>query len=889
MKNLQVKRSYRGVFLWLNIPLWSIFLILSLQIEAQAQEKKSFFNKNNNQLTFDNFFTSTIKFIADEKINNPSDLELATIKKIAPRYQVFTSAQYLLAQHNRITRVTGVEVNQTNQGLEVILKTVAKQRLVPLILPEGKNLVIEIPDATLAFAIRNGVSKTNLTPEITEVKLTKIDNNSIRLTITGANQAPNAEVVPSNQNLVLSINSQRTTVQQKPDVEIIATGEGEEDNYYVPNASTATKTDIAIRDIPGSIQVIPNQVLEDRQITGVREAVSNVSGVTPGGDGTLSTIGESFIFRGFDNDPGGATFVNGFKRYTDTGFGRDLGVANIEQIEILKGPASVLYGQAEPGGILNITTKQPLLEPFYNVEGIIGNFDYYSPALDFSSPLNDSKTISYRFNADYRNFGSHVDFVDTESVFVAPVVSFDLGKKTNLTLEADYLSLNKTSYSGLPSSGTVIDNPLGKLPDSRFLDVPDSKTYDYFFNFGYRLKHEFSDNWSIRNGFKTSYYQVDEEYFFGIGVGEDNRTLERDGAYTESDAYSNILQTDVLGKIQTGSIKHDLLFGLELGWTSYDLDRFESSSGIPAIDIFNPVYESIEFDSFIGTENADQNTVGLYAQDLVSLGDKFKVLLGGRLDFASTSYENLATQISYEQDDNAFSPRVGLVYQPIKPVSLYTSWSRSFQPSQASAINADNTPFEPTKGEQFEAGVKTEFLDGKLATTLAAYQITKENVVTDDPNDPAFSIQVGEQQSKGIELDVSGKILPGWNIIASYAYTDTEVTKDNSGNEGNQLDNVSPHSASLWTTYEVQDGGWKGFGLGGGLFFIDEREGDLENTFTLPSYVRTDAVIYYRRKNWQTQLNFKNLFDVDYYEGASFGSVFPGATFTVQGSFAVEF
>jgi iron complex outermembrane recepter protein len=884
-----MKRSSRYGLLYLNIPLLSILWFLLPSLKAQAEEKSTSISQ-----------TSPNIAIATE--NNQSRQVVSTLAKdlflkdtpIRGRREASALVQATshIAQQSNVTRVTGVELNQTDNRLEVILQTVAgSQRLVPLILPVGNNLVIDILDATLGFSIRNGVTQINPVRGIKSVALTKIDDNGIRLTITGDTQTPSAEVVPSNQNLVLSIDPQGTTVRQPSDqeIEVIATGEGEDDNYNVPNASTATKTDIPVRDIPGSIQVIPNQVLEDRQITGLREAVSNVSGVTPGGDGTLSTIGESFIFRGFDNDPGGATFVNGFKRYTDTGFGRDIGVANIEQIEILKGPASVLYGQAEPGGILNITTKQPLSSPSYNIEGIIGNFDYYSPAIDFSSPLNDSKTISYRFNADYRNFSSHVDFVDTESVFVAPVVSFDLGEKTKLTLEADYLSLNKTSYSGLPSSGTVVDNPLGKLPDSRFLDNPDSKTYDYFFNFGYRLKHKFSDNWSIRNGFKTSYYQVDEEYLFGLGVGEDNRTLERDGAYTESDAYSNVLQTDVLGKIGTGNIKQDLLFGLELGRTSYDLDRFGASSGVPAIDIFNPVYETVDFDEFISTQNADQNTVGLYAQDLISLGKKFKVLVGGRLDFASTSFENSDGQIAYENGDSGFSPRMGLVYQPIKPVSLYTSWSRSFQPSLASLVNADNTPFEPTKGEQFEAGVKTEFLDGKLATTLAAYQITKENVTTQDPNDPALSIQVGEQQSKGVELDVSGEILPGWNIIAGYAYTDTEVTKDNRGNEGNQLDNVSPHSASLWTTYEIQDGGWKGFGLGGGLFFIDEREGDLENTFTLSSYVRTDAVIYYRRQNWQTQLNFKNLFDVDYYEGASFGSVFPGAPFTVQGSVAIEF
>jgi iron complex outermembrane receptor protein len=185
--------------------------------------------------------------------------------------------------------------------------------------------------------------------------------------------------------------------------------------------------------------------------------------------------------------------------------------------------------------------------------------------------------------------------------------------------------------------------------------------------------------------------------------------------------------------------------------------------------------------------------------------------------------------------------------------------------------------------------VKTEFLEGRLAATLAAYQITKTNVITTDPNIPGFSIQVGEQRNRGLEFDLVGKVAPGLNLIATYAYTNAKITENNDGNVGNQPANVPQHTASLWATYEIQKGSLKGLGFGGGFVVLGARQGDLENTFTLPGYVRADAAIYYRRDNWRVGLNFKNLSNTYYFEGAEFGSVFPGAPFTVQGSVSVQF
>ncbi|PSB06781.1 TonB-dependent siderophore receptor, partial [Pleurocapsa sp. CCALA 161] len=340
-----MKRSYRCGLLWLNIPLLSVFLVLLSPWKTEAQEKMLSVTKINSHLVF-------------------------SLKDINFRQTVSTSATDLLAQQNKITRVTGIELNQTNQGLEVILKTLAgSQRLVPLILPEGNNLVIDLLDATLGFSIRNGVTKTNPAPGINQVRLTKIDDNSIRLIITGERQAPRAEILPSGQNLILSIDPQGNTAQESPDeeIEIIATGEAEEDNYYVPEASTAIGTDTPIKDTPLSIQVVPQQVLKDRNVTELGDALETVSGVVSAGGRGTSGNGPNFLIRGFD----GEKFRDGITYFSLA----PLNASDLESVEVLKGPASVLFGQGQPGGIINLVSKKPLSEPFYEASFTAGNFN----------------------------------------------------------------------------------------------------------------------------------------------------------------------------------------------------------------------------------------------------------------------------------------------------------------------------------------------------------------------------------------------------------------------------------------------------------------------------------------------------------------------------------
>ncbi|MBC1259284.1 TonB-dependent siderophore receptor, partial [Trichormus variabilis] len=282
------------------------------------------------------------------------------------------------------------------------------------------------------------------------------------------------------------------------------------------------------------------------------------------------------------------------------------------------------------------------------------------------------------------------------------------------------------------------------------------------------------------------------------------------------------------------------------------------------------------------------NNIAIYIQDLIEVLPNLKVLAGGRLDNNELFRNNTVTNTTInEQSNSRFSPRVGIVYQPSQTTSLYFSWSNSFAPNYSARSRTDEQ-FKPEIGEQFEVGIKQDLIKDRLSATLAFYQITRQNVLTPDPIDPNFSITTGEQRSRGVELDITGQILPGWNIIANYAYTDAVVTKDESIPVGSRLYGVPENSASLWTTYQFQSGNLQGLGLGLGLAFVGEQETRLPSTLTLPSYVRADAAIFYRRDNYKIGLNFKNISNVKYYTLDGY-FIYPAAPFTVQGTVSFDF
>jgi iron complex outermembrane receptor protein len=401
----------------------------------------------------------------------------------------------------------------------------------------------------------------------------------------------------------------------------------------------------------------------------------------------------------------------------------------------------------------------------------------------------------------------------------------------------------------------------------------------------------------LRNAFRFTQQNALLEVAFPFEIDEETGNVFRFWADQPQEGESYSLQTSTEGKFATGKIDHEVLFGLDLNLTEdnfNDLIRLDQETPLE-LDLFNPVYGTSprpDFDTLplISDRETETRRLGIFAQDQISFTDNFFLLGGLRYDTVKQIVTDNLEQTEVSNTNDALIPRVGVVYKPLKPVSLYASYSQSFAPNPETTV--DGEALDPESGEGWEIGVKSELLKGKLFTTLAYFNITKQNVATEDPNDPFSFVATGEQQSQGIELDVTGEILPGWKAIASYAYIDAEVTEDNLIEVGNRLNNAPENSASFWTTYEIPRGDLQGLGLGVGFNFVGERQGDLDNSFKLDSYFLTNTAVFYERNNWRAALNFKNLFDVDYIAGAS-----PvrergndrGEPFTVIGSLSFEF
>ncbi|MES1023077.1 TonB-dependent siderophore receptor [Gloeocapsa sp. BRSZ] len=800
--------------------------------------------------------------------------------------------------------MTGVQANPTDRGVEVILQTTQGKQLQITNRSQENNYIADILNAQLRLQSGDAFTFRSEKPVegITEITVTNLDANTIRVTVTGEADIPTVELFDSpKEGLIFGITTAATSAQQpQPEqpasetqpkipsaegdesIEIVVTGE--QDGYRVPNANVGTRTDTPLRNIPQSIQVIPQQVIQDQQATRLIEVLKNAPGVVLGGRSPRDPLNIINI-RGFTASPD--ILINGLPDPTtsEIGFG-----SNIERVEVLKGPASVLFGQGGLGGRVNLVTKQPLLDPFYSVEASVGSFDLYRGAIDLSDPLNESKTVLYRLNASAQTRESFIDFYGHRDYLITPSLAFQLGDRTKLTLAAEYALSEGTYDFGLPPRGTVLPNPNGKIPRNRFVSEPDfNQTSNEVFRIGYDFEHRFSDNWQARSVFRTSLFRLRRDTVAPLALQGNGRTLNRgaeDGTEYDNNTYN--LDNYVVGKFATGSIQHQLVAGFNLRRTDVDYKSNLSLNYAP-LDVFTPVYGRIPIDPrFVPQANKDRvQQLGIYLQDQITLAENLKLLLGGRFDIANQKFQAPLTQTTDFKQTEAFSPRIGIVYQPIQPISLYASYSRSFNYSTSGGFAA--APIEPERGTQYEVGIKADITD-RLAATLAFYDLTRSNLPTADPNNPFGIILVGEQRSRGIEFDVSGEILPGWNIIAGYAFTDAEITEDNNFPVGNQLSNVPKHALNLWTTYEIHSGSLEGLGFGLGVFYYGDRQGELGNTFVLPGYTRTDAAIFYERNNFRASLNIQNLFDVDYFVSAqNRNRVLPGDLLTFLGTISWEF
>jgi iron complex outermembrane recepter protein len=692
--------------------------------------------------------------------------------------------------------------------------------------------------------------------------------------------------------------------EEEEEEEVVITGEKKpaKSPYQPPDSSLGTRTNTPILDVPQGIQVVPQQVIEDRGIRSFAETFRNLSGVQ---SGRVSPDAGAFspVIRGFQSEN---VLRNGSRDETAR-FSTE--TANIERVEVLKGPASVLFGQGDLGGTINIVTKQPTDQPVYSLKYQVGQFGVHRPAIDFSGPLG-SDGLAYRLNVAYNRADSFKPFEQSESWQIAPVVRLINTETTKLTAEIEYLkSRSSGNAPDLPADGTIIPIAGSQLRfDTNLGDPALSEANSSVVRLGYQLEQKLSQNWMLNHQLLFGRLDAPENTNYTVLRFTPARPGRRPRPpqvllgltiNPSSESSFNVNQS-ITGKFATGPLQHQLLVGVEYA-NVRSLDQIDIkalSRQINILDIVTtPQDASSAFSVFTQDTETRRNSLGIYLQDQIRIGKNLILVLGGRFDRAKLEYfDKLKPTEDFSSTDSVFSPRAGLVFKPVESVSIYAGYSRSFKPviGRSRSFNLETletvlgAPFEPETGQQFEVGVKANLLGDRLSATLAYYDLTRQNVTTFDASGSQF--QVGKQRSRGVELDIAGELLPGWNLIASYAYADGQITEDQRFAVGNRLVNLPRHAFSLWTTYTLQTGSLKGLGAGFGIYAQGDRPGNLENNFELPGYVRTDAAVFYRFQGWRVGINLQNLGNIRYFEGArSRERVIPGAPFAITGTIAVEF
>ena len=663
------------------------------------------------------------------------------------------------------------------------------------------------------------------------------------------------------------------------DEEVVVLGTREQ-GYRATVAPLTNKSDTPIKETPFSVQVVTHELIRDRGITTVGEALRYVPGFSP--QVGFGASNDRFYIRGFITP---YNLKNGLRR---SAYAPDEQLQNVEQVEVLKGPASALYGRFEPGGAVNFVTKKPLDTPFLEIGGLFGSFDQRRAVLDTSMPVTDSLGVRVNFSHDERD--GYRDFTFTRDTFIAPVVQWRAGAETTVTLEGEY-----AQKRGYFDRGFANDPLFLQAPRERQFGEPDARYENDGGVASLFVDHDFSSVLSGRVAFGYSDFTKDAFYYaFGfppVDLSDPSRPLINRRPSLAWDRQRDLTaQAELYARFTSGTVEHKALIGVERGYDHWRFEVLNTPFGVNLpIDFYDPVYGQRATPT-VQTSDGDWNsdTVAIYVQDEAKLGP-VRVLGGLRYDWNELENQNHLAGGSLDTTDRgAASPRVGVTWTPNDAVSLYGSWSRSFRAQVDVGRLRDGMLPKPLIGEAFEAGVKTSLMGGRLTPTLALFDIERRNVAVSDPEEFDVVIQIGRSRSRGVELEAPAVISPQWRVIANYTFLDTEVLEDSFVRPGVQLVNAPEHSASLWTTYDLS-GALKGASVGLGAQHIGRRAANTDNSIELPAYTRVDFNLAYEfdagMGPLRAQLNVLNLFDEFYYDsGGAFIPMYPGAPRTVTGS-----
>lgn len=644
----------------------------------------------------------------------------------------------------------------------------------------------------------------------------------------------------------------------------------DEYSYYKTKSTSVTKTDTPLRETAQSVQIVNREVIDDVNAVTLKDTLSYVSGISQ--QNNFGGMWDNFSIRGFSGheNSGMSLLKNGFS--DNRGYNAPRDTANIESIEFLKGPSAALYGNSEPGGTININTKQAKFKPEYSIETSVGSYDFYRISTDLTGPINES--VAFRLNAATQKDGNFRNYVESNRNIVAPSLVWSINDNTFLTYNGEYIEQKAPLDRGI----VAINGDLKAIDSKTFFGNPNDgdmnlKNYTHQM----KLEHYFSDSWSSNAGItykdnSLKGYASEVKPF--VNVTSDSvllRTRYRD--YTSDDVS---FQADVKNVSNIVNMKNTLLLGIEAYKFEADTIMYNLNNSVRVSNIYsNPTYTTLATGKgTLSTDRSEEhNAIALFSQDEIEVG-KFRFLAGVRYDQIDIDSTNNINKKTTTQNDYAVSPRLGVTYLLDEQWSIYTTTGKSFRPNTGVDINGDT--FEAEEGVSLETGLKFESLNKRFGGTLSLYQIDKENVLTGSDPSGNYSIAAGEVRSKGIELDINGKVTDNVKISTNYAYTNTEITKDSGGAvdyltgnvvnlEGKELSNVPKHSGGILAMWEDSLSSSSSYGVGSGLSYVGKREGNYINSFTLPSYTTVKLVSYWKAdKNVTFKFNVDNLFDKEY-------------------------
>lgn len=667
----------------------------------------------------------------------------------------------------------------------------------------------------------------------------------------------------------LSLNTQAAETPQETTLSEVAVeadgvsaGNSANDGYQTSEARSGTKTDTLLIETPQSITVVTEQQLKDQASQTLQEAVRYSTGVTSEAYG-LDNRGDWLFIRGTEH----TEYRDGLRVQAQTYDMPRPNPYSLERVEILRGPASVLYGAGTVGGMVNVISKRPQEKARREINFQYGSYDHKQVGIDLTGPLNDEGTVLYRLVASEADSGTQVDFTDTENWFIAPSLTLRPSDRTSLTLLANF-QRDKTDGATAafpPHSGTISHNPNGRLPTDLFSG---ERGYDHHYlsqqSLGWEFSHAFNDRWTIRQNARVSQSDLDyatlyPSIFSGVGGNAfqdaNQRLVNRFGYANKQETEVVVVDNQLESKWNVGSTHHTVLMGVD-HMNVLQENRNGSSFSPTLFDLYDPQYGIVpDSELAVAVDQPDQRVrqTGVYLQDQIRIGEHWTFTVGLRNDRVTDKVQG-----GEEQKDSAFSKRFGVVYLASNGLAPYFSYSESFNP--VVGLDASNNTFKPRRGEQVEVGMRYQPVGSEDMYTVSVYDLQEENRLSSDPDNPNFSIQKGKVNVWGVELDAVTKVTDRLDLLANYTYTHAR-TKD--GSSESYVPEVHPHVASLWTTYRFSLGDYDGFKLGGGVRFIGSNR-DETGTLDVPSVTLFDAMLAYETDDWRASLNALNITDETY-------------------------